>query len=220
MICKSLSNKLASLLSLTGTILLLTLITSPASFAAKYEAGEEYELVSPAQPTATGNKIEVVELFWYGCPHCYDFEPYIKRWLTNKPANAEFVRMPAIFRPEWALHARAYYTAVVLGVLDKVHDAIFETTHELKKPLNTEQDIAALFVKHGVKKADFSKVFRSFAVETKVRRSMDMTRRYGIKGVPSMIVNGKYRTSGHMAGSNANAIKVVNFLIKKESSAK
>lgn len=208
------------LLSVTTTVkfvVLGMLFFMPLVNAATFEEGEEYELVTPAQPTTTGNKVEVVELFWYGCPHCYDFEPYIQRWKKNKPANAEFIAMPAIFRPEWALHARAYYTAAVLGVLDKMHDVIFETTHELKKHLHKEQDVAELFVKNGIKQEDFNKVFRSFAVETKVRRAMDMTRRYGAKGVPTMIVNGKYRTSASLSGSHANTIKVIDFLIKKES---
>jgi len=195
------------------------LIFSPILHAASFEEGEQYELVSPQQPTATGDKIEVIEMFWYGCPHCYQFEPFVNRWLKNKPANIEFIRMPAIFRPSWALHARAYYTAVVLGVLDKVHSAIFEATHELKRPLTTEAQMATFFEEQGVKKADFSKVFRSFAVESKVRRAMDMSRRYGIKGVPSLIINGKYRTGGHMAGGNANVFKVVNYLAEKETAA-
>lgn len=194
------------------------MILSPAVIAATFEEGEEYELVTPAQPTtASSDKIEVVEVFWYGCPHCYQFEPFVNRWLKTKPKNVEFIRMPGIFRPAWALHARAYYTAQVLGVFNKVHDAIFEATHELKRPLTSEAALAEFFAEHGVNKEEFSKVFRSFAVDSKVRRATDMSRRYGISGVPALIVNGKYRTSGHMAGSNANAFKVVDFLIKKES---
>jgi len=206
------------LLGLLGATLLSTLVFSPLTGAASFEEGQHYEVVSPKQPTSTGKKIEVIEMFWYGCPHCYEFEPFVDRWLKKKPENVVFIRMPAIFRPSWALHARAYYTANVLGVLDKVHSAIFEATHELKRPLTTEAQMADFFEEQGVKKSDFSKVFRSFAVESKVRRAMDMSRRYGIKGVPAIIINGKYRTGAHMAGGNANVFKVVNYLTKKEMS--
>ncbi len=209
-----------SLLRIMGILLLGMLFLSPATQAAKYEEGVDYELITPPQPTSTGKKIEVVELFWYGCPHCYQFEPYVNRWLKKLPENAEFVRMPGIFRPSWSLFARAYYTSIVLGVFDKTHSAIFEATHELKRPLTSEAQLAEFFAEQGVKKEDFSKVFRSFAVESKVRRATDMSRRYGVKGVPAMIVNGKYRTGAGMTGSHANTIKVVNFLIEKESQSK
>ncbi len=202
--------------SALGAFLLSLFVFSPLINAASFEEGEQYEVVSPPQPTSTGEKIEVVGMFWYGCPHCYEFEPFINRWLKKKPENVEFIPMPAIFRPEWALHARAFYTAQVLGVLDKMHSAIFEATHELKRPLSTEAQVADFFEEQGVKKAEFSKVFRSFAVESKVRRAMDMSRRYGIKGVPAIIINGKYRTGGHMAGGNANVFKVVDYLVEKE----
>ena len=218
----NISSKLLSkpFLRIAGITMLGMLLLTPGVYAASYEEGEEYELITPSQPTTAGNKIEVVELFWYGCPHCYQFEPYINRWLKKKPANVEFVRMPGIFRPSWAILARAYYTAKVLGVLDKMHGAIFEATHELKRPLTSEAQLADFFAEHGVKKEEFSKVFRSFAVESKVRRAMDMSRRYGVKGVPAMIVNGKYRTGAVMAGNHANTLKVVDYLIKKESQSK
>ncbi len=204
-------------LGILGASLLGLFVFSPPIYAASFVEGQHYEVVSPQQPTSTGGKIEVVEMFWYGCPHCYEFEPFVNRWLKKKPENVEFIRMPAIFRPEWALHARAFYTAKVLGVLDKVHNAIFEATHELKRPLSTETQMAEFFAEQGVKKTEFSKVFRSFAVESKVRRAMDMSRRYGIKGVPSVIINGKYRTGGHMAGGNANVFKIVDYLAEKEA---
>lgn len=188
-----------------------------STLAAKYQEGVHYEHVTPEQPTATsGGKVEVVEMFWYGCPHCYRLEPYVKRWLKRKPAKAEFVRMPAIFRPEWEIHARAYYTAEILGVVDKIHSDMFEAIHEKKQRLNNEAAIMAFFAQHGVAEKDFKRVFRSFAVETKVRRSKDMSRRYGIKGVPSLIVNGKYRTAAQEAGGNAKIFQVVNYLVEQE----
>jgi thiol:disulfide interchange protein DsbA len=182
-----------------------------------FAAGDGYEMVTPPQPTTTKDKVEVVELFWYGCPHCYRLEPYVKRWLKKKPANVKFVRMPGMFRPSWEIHGRAYYTAEILGVVDKVHEPMFEAIHEQKRRLNNEAAIMALFRQHGVSEKDFKRVFRSFAVETKLRRAKDMGRRYGIKGVPAIIVNGKYRTSPQEAGGNAKIFRVVNKLIKQES---
>ena len=192
-------------------------MVASSSFAATYNAGEHYEIISPAQPTSSKDKIEVVEMFWYGCPHCFRLEPFVERWLKKKPANVKFVRMPGIFRPSWEIHARAYYTAEILGVVDKVHRPMFDAIHEMKQRMNTEASILALFVKHGVSEKDFKRVFRSFAVETKLRRAKDMGTRYQARGVPALIVNGKYRTSGHAAGSNSKVFKVVNQLIKMES---
>jgi thiol:disulfide interchange protein DsbA len=187
-----------------------------AASAATYKEKIHYELVQPPQPTTTKDKVEVVEMFWYGCPHCNALEPYVERWLKRKPENAEFVRIPAVFRPSWELHARAFYTAEILGVLDKTHSAMFEAIHNQKRHLNTEEELMKFFAEHGVKNDDFKRVFHSFAVEAKVRRAKDLSQRYGIKGVPAIIVNGKYRTGAQLAGGNANIFKVVNFLVDKE----
>ena len=188
--------------------------------APTYKEKIHYERVLPAQPTTTGDKVEVVEMFWYGCPHCNSLEPYVDRWLKKMPATAEFVRMPAIFRPEWELHARAYYTAEILGVLDKTHPAMFEAIHQQKRHLSTDAEIQKLFAEHGVTEEDFNRVFRSFAVEAKIRRAKDMSQRYGIRGVPALIVNGKYRTGSQLAGGNANIFRVVDYLVEQENQGK
>jgi thiol:disulfide interchange protein DsbA len=188
--------------------------------AATYKEKIHYERVQPPQPTTTGDKIEVVEMFWYGCPHCNNLEPYVNRWLKKMPKNVQFVRIPAIFRPSWELHARAFYTAEILGVLDKTHDAMFAAIHKLRQRMDSEKAIMDFFAKHGVSNDDFKRVFHSFAVEAKVRRAKDMSQRYGIDGVPSLIVNGKYRTSARLAGGAANIFKVVNYLVEKEAKAK
>ena len=182
-----------------------------------YKEKIHYELVLPAQPTTTDKKVEVVEMFWYGCPHCNALEPYVNRWLKKIPPNAEFVRIPAIFQPQWEQHARAYYTAEILGVLDKTHSALFDAIHQQKRHINTDEEIQKFFAEHGVSEKDFKRVFRSFAVEAKIRRAKDMSQRYGIRGVPALIVNGKYRTSAQLAGGNANIFQVVNYLIEQEN---
>ena len=186
--------------------------------AADYVEGRHYKRITPPQPTsAPPGKVEVVELFWYGCPHCYRLEPYVKRWLKRKPANVVFVRLPGIFRPSWELGARAYFTAEILGVLDEIHPALFDAIHAQRRRLNDEAAMMAFFKEHGVSEADFKRTFHSFAVETRVRRARDMSERYQARGVPTLIVNGKYRTSAREAGSNAKIFKVVDYLVRKES---
>lgn len=204
--------KLSLLVVAIATVAVLGLASASSAMAA-----QGYEMVTPAQPTTSKDQVEVVELFWYGCPHCYKLEPFVERWLKRKPKNVKFVRMPGVFRDSWKIHARAYYTAEILGVVDKVHKPMFEAIHDQKRRMNDEASIMGLFNAHGVSSKDFKRVFNSFAVETKLRRAKDMGSRYGARGVPAIIVNGKYRTGAQTAGGNAKVFKVVNQLVKQES---
>ena len=197
-------------------VLLLPVFMVTAALAAGYTEGREYLALTNPQPTNSGDKIEVVELFWYGCPHCYHLEPVIEQWLVNKPDDVEFVRMPAIIGPPWELLAKAYYTAEYLGVLDKMHLALFDYLHKDKKKITNEAALQSFFVKQGVSREDFKNTYTSFAVAMKVSNARLMTQRYGITGVPTIIVNGKYSTSGSLAGSNENIIKVMDYLVKQE----
>ena len=180
----------------------------------------QYELVQPPQPTSSKDKIEVVELFWYRCPHCYHFEKneHLKNWLRNKPADVVFIQMPAVFpNDKWIPLAKAYYTAEALGVLDKVHLPLFQAIHEPpKRSMNNEKALQRLFVKHGVSEEDFTKTYNSFSIETKIRQAEGMTTRYGITGVPVIIVNGKYRLGSEKTGGYENLMKVIDYLIDKE----
>lgn len=201
-------------------VFLLALWAAPLAFAADKNApdeGIEYQLVTPPQPANTAGKVEVVELFWYGCGHCFVFEPHIGGWLKKKPENVEFIRIPATLNPGWVIHARTYYTAEVLGVLDKIHGPLFNAIHVEKRKLNDEAALAAFFAARGVPEEDFRKAFRSFAVETKLRRATSLTQRYGISGVPAIIINGKYRTDAGMTGSYENLLQVMDYLIRKEA---
>jgi thiol:disulfide interchange protein DsbA len=179
-----------------------------------------YETITPAQPTHDPAKVEVIEFFWYGCPHCYDFEPLLNKWKQNLPANVEFIRQPAAFNETWTKHAKAYYTAEALGVVDKIHADFFDAVQKKGEELETEDQLAKFFVAHGVKEADFHEAYNSFPVDTKVRQSAAMAARYGITGVPAIIINGKYRTNGKLAGSHEKMIEVMNQLIQQESSKK
>ena len=141
-------------------------------------------------------------MFWYGCPHCYHLEPLVEEWLASKPDDVEFVRMPAVLGPNWELYGKAYYTAELLGVLDKVHPALFDAIHKDKKKIRDEAALQKLFVKQGVSAEDFRNTFSSFAVNVKLNNAKQMTKRYAITGVPTVIINGKYSTSASQAGSN------------------
>ena len=180
-------------------------------------AADGYELISPAKPVQNTDKIEVIEFFWYGCPHCYHLEPAVVEWLKTKPANVEFIRQPAVFSEQWGKNAKAFYTAEALGILDKVHEDLFNTLQIDKNSLNTEEQLAKFFADHGVKAEDFHNAYNSFGVYTKLRQAEGMGPRYGINGVPTIIVNGKYRVTGSSAKSQENMLNVVNQIIQSES---
>jgi len=184
--------------------------------AADFKAGVHYKTLQQ-QTTGAADKIEVQEFFWYGCPHCYTFEPYLQAWKKSKPANVEFMRIPAIFRPDWEVQARAYYALEVMGVIEDVHVKIFEAMHKDKKRLNKLDLITDFVEKNGVDRQQFIKEYNSFAVDSMVRKAKKLQKEYKIQGVPSVAINGKYLTSGSMAGSYDNMIKVIDHLVAKET---
>lgn len=197
--------------------LFLLFVFSSTVFADVSDA--QYSKLANPQPTGSEDKIEVVELFWYGCPHCYHFEPVLDTWLKNKPDDVEFVRIPAVLGPSWELMARGYYTAQVLEVTDRIHKPLFEYIHRDRKRIRNVDDLRDFFGKAGVSAEDFNQAFNSFAVVTMTNRAKQAHTRYGANGVPTMIVNGKYRTSAQQAGSNEKIIEVVDYLIAKERAA-
>lgn len=181
-----------------------------------FDEGIDYQTLAQVQPTQSGNAIEVLELFWYGCPHCFQLEPTLTSWLATKPQNVVFRRMPAVLGPSWENHAKAYYAAEALGVLDRIHEALFSALHLQKKPIGDEESLANFFAEQGVNREEFLKAYRSFAVDMKVRQSKQVANRYGIDGVPAVIVNGRYRTSPTMTASRERMIEVLNHLIATE----
>jgi len=189
-------------------------------FANLANAEGDYELLSPAQPVKNPDKIEVIEFFWYGCPHCYSLEPSMVEWLKNKPENVEFIRQPAVFSDLWGKHAKAFFTAEALGVSEKVHADFFDAIQNKRQKLTSEDDLAKFFAAHGVKDEDFRAAYNSFLVDAKLRQAETMGPRYGITGVPTIIVNGKYRVTATTAKSQENMIAVTNQLIQQESVAK
>lgn len=198
-----------------GFALALFFISATSLLMAEEQSSTGYEAISPPQPTANPAKIEVIEFFWYGCPHCYTFEPSLTAWLKTKPENVEFIRIPAVFNEQWGKHAKAYFTAEALGVVDKIHGDMFDGVQQ-KQELESEEQLAKFFAAHGVKEADFRETYNSFMVDSKMRQAPALAAKYGITGVPAIVVNGKYKTNGTLAGSQEKMIDVLNALIKKE----
>lgn len=196
---------------------MLFIVPLAAQAADTFKEGEHYERITPEVATQADGKIEVVEVFWYGCHHCYSFEPDIKKWLKSKPDNVEFRRVPGVFARNWIPHARAYYTAEILGVTDAIHTPLFEAIHDEGKRIGDEDSLARFFAEHGVAEADFREAYNSFSVDTKTRQALVASKEYGISGVPSVIVNGRYRTSARLAGTYENLLKIVDALVDKES---
>ena len=190
-----------------------------AAPAAKWEAGKNYFLVEPAQPTASGDKIEVLEVFSYACSHCAHFQPYAEQLKAALPAYASFDYMPAIFNAQWEPYARAFYTAQSLGALDKTHQALFDALHRDHNPLRSIDDLATFYASHGVDRAKFLAASGSFEVESKLSRSMEIVKNDGIDGTPSIVVNGKYRITGASAGGYPQVIELVKWLVEKEHAA-
>ena len=190
----------------------------------KFKEGTNYVRMVPTQPTVGGaDKIEVAEIFWYGCNHCYDFEAFINKWKENLPANVRFVRIPAVWNPLVQLHAQLFYTEEVLGKNGKIADpdqfraAVFAEYHRRGNRLASIDAIRDLFVKQGVSAEDFDNTWKSFEVSQKLRVAQDLGRRYAVSGVPTIVVNGKYRTGAAEAGGYPRLIELIDELIARES---
>lgn len=177
---------------------------------------KEYLELNPPQPTEDPAKVEVIEFFWYGCPHCFRFDSYLDEWLKRKPAYVVFKRQPVIFGRNWAPQARAYFAAEVLGVVDKIHKDFFDAMHVDKRPMASEEELAEFFAAHGVDRQTFKNAFQSFAVDMKMRQAEAIGADYGITGVPALVVNGKYAITGQTAKSYANMIEVLQTLVERE----
>jgi thiol:disulfide interchange protein DsbA len=179
-------------------------------------AGIEYIPLSPAQPTESGKNVEVIEFFWYRCPHCFRLEPDLSAWLKKKPKDVVFRRVPAVLSEPWAPLARAYYAMESLGLGEKLHERLFSAIHVEGKDMNNEGVLFAWMEAQGVNRQRFVDAYKSFAVSAKVNRARQMTREYGLEGVPTLVVDGRWRTDVSKAGGTHQALfTVVDHLIVK-----
>lgn len=199
-------------------IVSLILISNGAfSQPEKYTAGTHYRVLGEPARTANASKIEVVEAFWYGCPHCFSFEPLIVDWAANADADIDFVRFPAMFNSLMKIHAQIYFTAENLNALDKIHESAFEALILERRKLQTQEQIGSLFAAAGVSEDDFLKAFNSFSVKTKLQQAEANIENYQLRGTPSMIVNGKYVVmTGELVRTQQEMLSIVNFLVEKE----
>ncbi|MDH3639148.1 MAG: thiol:disulfide interchange protein DsbA/DsbL [Gammaproteobacteria bacterium] len=204
---------------LTRTLMRLALaaivMAAVTARAAEFTPGVHYFTLKEPQAVQTGSQVEVLELFWYGCPHCYDLEPYLEKWVKTKSENAEYVRLPAVLRRSWALHARAFYTFEALNVLDKLHRDFFDEIHKRKNRIQNTEQLESFVVQRGIDKEQFYEAYNSFAVDSKLRNAQLMSARYEANGVPAIVVDGKYRATASSAGGFQELMQLVNHLVEK-----
>jgi len=197
-------------------IVALMLVSGSAIAQMAFVEGQDYKTISPAVKTSQSDKVVVTEIFWYGCPHCFRFEPYVERWSAQLPETVVFEQVPSALNPRWTEHARAYYAFKMMNVLDQTHKAFFDAIHLKRRRLNSVDTIAEFVAELGLDEKAFRENYFSFPVETLIRKNGQKEKRYGHGGVPAVIVNGKYLASASMAGSNERLIEVINFLVAQE----
>jgi protein dithiol oxidoreductase (disulfide-forming) len=188
----------------------------------RWKLGTNYKPLMPPQPTnVSAGKVEVVEVFWYACPHCYVLEPFVTGWLKNKPEYVEFVRVPVMWSPGHKTHAHLFYTLEALGRQD-LHQKVFDAIHQQKNTLlgNSEAEslkqMAAFAKSQGVAEKAFMDAWNSFGVASNLQRATQLTQRYRVEGVPLVVVNGKYTTDVSMAGGSSELIALINDLAASE----
>lgn len=198
--------------ALISGLLLSTSVLAQQAF----NEGVDYQRIDPIVKTSDPGKVVVTEVFWYGCPHCFRFEPIIEKWAESLPAGVVFEQLPSSLNPSWVEHARTYYALKMMDAQKQLHGKIFEAIHVKRKRLSGLDTIAKFVADHGFDEKLFRKHYASFPVDSQVRKNKKIEQQYGLKGVPAIIVNGKYLTNGSMAGNYARMIEIINFLVASE----
>jgi len=197
-------------------LLILLISFSTFVFGVQPQPGVNFKPTKQKIPTEAKDKIEVIELFWYGCVHCYNMDPYLDKWADDLPKDVTFKRVPAIPRKDWVESAKAYYALESLGLVNKLHEKLFDAIHKEKefKHNDTKALINWIAIKGKLDKKEVESAFNSFSMKAKLSRSFKIFKAIGATGVPTMIIDGKYFTSSTMAGGEQNAIDIMNFIIK------
>ncbi|MHB1143539.1 MAG: thiol:disulfide interchange protein DsbA/DsbL [Thiobacillus sp.] len=192
-------------------------VFSLSALAAGPEAfeGHDYTRVKNPQPVATGSKVEVLEFFWYRCPHCFQLEPDLNAWMKTLPKDAQVRRVPAVFRDDWLPGAKLYYTLEQMNLLGKLHHKVFDAYHVENINLNDPAALGVWVAKQGVDRKKFDGIYNSFSVQSKATQGARLATTYAITGVPAFIIDGKYATSVSMTGSPARLFEVLDQLIVK-----
>lgn len=199
------------------TMLAALVLLFSANVMAAPQAGQEYRATAQAIPTEQSGKIEVLELFWYGCPHCYHLEPQLDAWVKKLPGDVYFKRVPGLPQPAWAPMAKAYYAMEQLGVLEKLHGKLFEAIHK-QRTLRPDDEAAAIdwiTKQGGLDRKKVEAAFNSFSMNANLMKAAQVFRASGATGVPALIIDGKYLSSSTMAGGNPQVLQVADYLIEK-----
>jgi len=193
---------------------LFALLVAAPLIAAAQGDGFKYSELKPTQPVSLeGKKIEVIEFFWYGCPHCYNLEPQLESWVKKLPPDVQFRRVPAVFNARWGHDAQIFYTFEAMGVLDKLHRPFFDAIHREGLRTDNKEALAQWLQKNGVDPKKFDETFKSFTVQSKTRRAVQITTAYGIDGTPAMAVHGRYTVSVEQGGSREGMLQTVSHLV-------
>jgi protein dithiol oxidoreductase (disulfide-forming) len=193
---------------------LLTLSGIAGAQAQKYEEGLDYRVLNIAQPVEAKGKVEVIEFFWYGCPHCYDFDPDLMAWVKRQAKDVVFRRVPVAFRDDFLPHSQLFYTLQAMGK-SNLDIKVMDTIHHSNNHLLTESEIADWAVAQGLDRNTFLTTYHSFAVVSKVRAAKQLAEAYRIDGVPTIVIQGKYVTSPSIAGTKPKALLVMDYLVEK-----
>jgi thiol:disulfide interchange protein DsbA len=189
--------------------------------ARRPEDGKDFKTLDKAVAVeAAAGKIEVIEFFWYSCPHCNAFEPQLVSWIKRQPADVVIRRVPVAFRDDFVPQQRLYYTLEAMGKVEELHAKVFHAIHRERQPTNREDTILAFAEKNGLDKAKFQELYNSFTVSSKARRAVQLQNAYGVEGVPSLGVAGRYYTDGTLAGTMDRALQVTDYLIAEARKAK
>jgi protein dithiol oxidoreductase (disulfide-forming) len=187
----------------------------------KPEEGKQYRSLDKRVPAdAPAGKIEVIEFFWYSCPHCNAFEPKLAAWTKKLPADVYFHRVPVAFRDDFVPQQRLYYALETMGKVDELHAKVFDEIHNKRQPTNKEDLILAFVERNGVDRAKFQEIYNSFSVQAKARRAKQLQDQYEVQGVPSIGIAGRYITDGDMAGNMDRALQVVDYLVAEARKAR
>lgn len=195
---------------------LLLVVVFPVSGQEHSHGGPAFSQIKPALPTQTGDGIEVVEIFWYGCSHCFSFEPHIKAWLETKPEDVEFRQVPGVLNSRWAVHARGFFAAEKMDALEQFHTPLFNALHVKRRNIFTRDSLIDFAADLGLDKKEFARFYDSNETEVKMKQAFLMARDAKITGVPSLIINGRYLVSASSAGSFEKMLETMDQLILEE----
>jgi thiol:disulfide interchange protein DsbA len=194
--------------------LVLCLYLIPGVGHAQFQLGKQYVELPAGASTASGDKIIVREFFWYGCPHCYRLEPYIESWLKHIPSDVRFVRTPGV-ASRWLADARAFYTFQALGVTEQVHKDYFDAIHKKGQRFDNEASLVQFLAAHGVDPQKARNAYNSFGVRTQVENAKQLNYRYAVASVPTITVDGRYKTDVVMAGGPNKLLALIDYLVEQ-----